>query len=81
MSANNIRILRLEEQNRLLRDNALQQELFNSHPAVDQKPDPQPLWTNKCFKELVKSQHIFERVFTPIDYYDGIKSLVDSYVI
>lgn len=33
----------------------------------------------QCFKELIKSQHVFERVFTPIDYYDGINSLVDAH--
>ncbi|XP_063694879.1 coiled-coil domain-containing protein 157-like isoform X2 [Bolinopsis microptera] len=79
VQANNIRILRLEEQNRLLRDTSLQQELYNAQPPKEQKPNPQPLWSNKCFKELVKSQHVFERVFTPIDYYDGIKSLVDAH--
>ncbi|KAL5257695.1 hypothetical protein ACHWQZ_G012574 [Mnemiopsis leidyi] len=79
VQANNIRILRLEEQNRLLRDTTLQQELYNSQPPKQQKNNPQPLWSNKCFKELVKSQHVFERVFTPIDYYDGIKSLVDAH--
>eukprot|EP00116_Pleurobrachia_bachei_P003934 sb/3464196/ len=79
VQANNIRILRLEEQNRLLRDTTLQRELEESQPVKGtQEPNPQPLWNSKCFKELVKSQHVFERVFTPIDYYDGIKSLVDG---
>lgn len=45
VQANNIRILRLEEQNRLLRDNSLQQELEAAQPtAKESKPNPQRLW-------------------------------------